>query len=107
MNERARDLDAFVDAGRLVDDLTRLIETPSVTGEEGLVRAWIAGRLTDIGAAVPVVDADPTEIAADPEWPGSAVGPRDLPIVVRRLGRGGGERNPTGRRRHGRSGADR
>jgi acetylornithine deacetylase len=81
-----------VDGAWATDVLTRLVRTPSVTGDEGPVQDVVAEVLTEAGARVERVEPDPAAARSDPDWPGEEM-PRDrLPIVFGRLGRPGGRR---------------
>ncbi|TAJ99154.1 MAG: ArgE/DapE family deacylase [Chloroflexota bacterium] len=82
-----------VDRERLVDDLRRLVRTPSVTGDEQAVQDVVATILTELGVAVERIETDPAEFArSDPDWPGQEMPRTELPVVVGRLGRSGGRR---------------
>jgi acetylornithine deacetylase len=81
-----------VDASWTVAALERLVRTPSVTGDEGAVQDVVAALLDEAGVPAERLEPDPAEARADPDWPGEEM-PRDrLPIVLGRLGRGGGRR---------------
>lgn len=81
-----------VDGGWAADVLTRLVRTPSITGDEGAVQDLVAELLTDAGLGIERLEVDPAEARRDPDWPGAEM-PRDrLPIVLGRLGRPGGRR---------------
>ena len=81
-----------VDGAWAIDVLTRLVRTPSVTGDEGPVQDVVAELLAEAGARVERVEPDPAAARSDPDWPGEEM-PRDrLPIVFGRLGRPGGRR---------------
>ncbi|MEA2537756.1 MAG: acetylornithine deacetylase [Chloroflexota bacterium] len=82
-----------VDRVRLLDDLRALVRIPSVTGSEDAVSDWLAGALRGIsGVIVERLAPDPATIRADPDWPGEEMDRTTLPIVIGRLGRGGGRR---------------
>jgi len=84
---------AAVSEGRAVDDLVRLVRTPSVTGDERAVQDLVAAMLADIGCRVEHIETDPADFAAtDPDWPGAEMPRTELPVVVGRLGRPGGRR---------------
>ncbi|MBI3745896.1 MAG: ArgE/DapE family deacylase [Chloroflexi bacterium] len=84
---------AAVDDARAVEDLVRLVRTPSVTGDERAVQDLAAAMLADIGCRVERIETDPAAFAAtDPEWPGAEMPRTELPVVVGRLGRPGGRR---------------
>ncbi len=82
-----------VDPVFATDALSRLVRTPSVTGDEGAVQDLVAGLLGEIGCEVDRLEPDPAAFARDdPDWPGAEM-PRDrLPIVLGRAGRGDGRR---------------
>ncbi len=82
-----------VDGARATIDLTRLVRTPSVTGDERAVQDLVATILTDIGCRVERIETDPAEFArTDPDWPGEEMPRTELPVVFARLGRPGGRR---------------
>lgn len=82
-----------VDGARATADLTRLVRTPSVTGDERAVQDLVATILTDIGCRVERIETDPAEFArTDPDWPGQEMPRTELPVVFARLGRPGGRR---------------
>ncbi len=82
-----------VDAGRAVEDLVRLVRTPSVTGDERAVQDLVAGMLSGIGCRVERIETDPAFFAeTDPDWPGAEMPRTDLPVVIGRLGRPDGRR---------------
>ena len=89
----ARDAADAVDERRAVEDLVRLVRTPSVTGDERAVQDLVATILDEIGCRVERIETDPVAFAAgDPDWPGAEMPRTDLPVVVGRLGRPGGRR---------------
>lgn len=61
---------AAVDRDRIGDDLAALVRIPSVTGEEGAVQTEAALRMAHAGLGVTRVDADPSQLAGDPDFPG-------------------------------------
>ncbi len=81
-----------VDAGWAIDALARLVQTQSITGDEGAVQDLTATLLAEAGAAVERLEPDPEEARRDPEWPGQEMPRERLPIVLGRLGRPGGKR---------------
>jgi acetylornithine deacetylase len=81
-----------VDAAALVDDLRDLVRTRSVTGDEDAIAARLADRLEALGLAVEVFHPDPAAIREDPAWPGEEVARSSLPVVIGRVGPGGGTR---------------
>ena len=84
---------AAVDPERTVDDLRRLVRTPSVTGDERAVQDVVAAILAELGCEVERIETDPADFArTDPDWPGQEMPRADLPVVVGRLGRRGGRR---------------
>ena len=81
-----------VDADWTVAALARLVQVPSVTGDEGAVQDVVAELLAETGTPPERLEPDPAAARADPDWPGEEM-PRDrLPIVLGRLGRRGGRR---------------
>jgi len=81
-----------VDGAWAAGALSRLVRTPSITGEEGAVQDLVAELFAEVGLLVERIEVDPAEARRDPDWPGDEM-PRDrLPIVVGRLGRGDGRR---------------
>jgi acetylornithine deacetylase len=82
-----------VDRTRAVEDLGRLVRTPSVTGHERAVQDVVAELLAEMGCRVERIETDPVEFArTDPDWPGQEMERTELPVVVGRLGRPGGRR---------------
>lgn len=82
-----------VEGTRAISDLTHLVRTPSVTGNERAVQDLVADLLTEIGCRVERVETDPAEFArTDPDWPGEEMARSELPVVFARLGRPGGRR---------------
>ncbi len=82
-----------VDAGHAVDVLTRLVQTPSVTGDESAVQAVVAAELESLGCRVERIETDPDEFAReDPDWPGAELPRNELVTIVGRAGRPGGRR---------------
>jgi acetylornithine deacetylase len=75
-----------VDRDRIADDLSALVATPSITGDEAAVQTEVALRMTTAGLEVDRVDADPVALAADPDYPGIEAPRTNLPIVAGRLG---------------------
>lgn len=73
-------------AARIERDLDRLLRIPSVTGDERAVQDVVAELLEDAGARVERFDVPLTEVAADPDFPGTEVERDSLPIVVGHLG---------------------
>ena len=81
-----------VDGAWAAEALSRLVRTPSITGDEGAVQDLVAELFADVGLRVERIEVDPADARRDPDWPGEEM-PRDrLPIVLGRLGRGGGRR---------------
>ena len=81
-----------VDADWTIAALTRLVRTPSITGDEGAVQDVVVALLDEAGVPSERLEPDPAEARADPDWPGEEM-PRDsLPIVIGRLGTPGGRR---------------
>ncbi|TMF39035.1 MAG: ArgE/DapE family deacylase [Chloroflexi bacterium] len=83
---------AAVDPAGLREDLAALVRIRSITGDEEAVAADVATRLRQAGIGVEVVSPDPAAIRADPAWPGEETTRVSLPVVIGRLGRGGGRR---------------
>ena len=81
-----------VDRDRIAADLQALVRIPSVTGDETAVQSEAALRMADAGLEVDQVNADPAELAGDPEFPGIEVPRTVLPVVAGRVGSGGGRR---------------
>ena len=81
-----------VDSEWAIEALTRLVQTVSITGDEGAVQDLMAGFLEGAGAAVERLEPDPVAARQDPEWPGEEMPRERLPIVLGRLGRPGGRR---------------
>lgn len=82
-----------VDADQIERDLRSLIRIPSITGSEAAVQNEIERLFIDAGLQSERLEPDPAALARDdPDWPGSEMARVDLPIVVGRLGRGGGRR---------------
>jgi acetylornithine deacetylase len=81
-----------VDTATLRDELAAIVRIPSITGAEEAVAAELARRLADTGMEVETVSPDPAAIRADPDWPGEETTRTSLPLVIGRLGRGGGRR---------------
>src|SRR4051812_42452959 len=73
---------AAVDRDRIGDDLAALVRIPSVTGEEGAVQTEIALRMAHAGLDVTRVDADPSQLAGDPDFPGMEAPRTTLPVVA-------------------------
>src|SRR4051812_50171942 len=73
---------AAVDRDRIGDDLAALVRIPSVTGEEGAVQTEAALRMAHAGLEVARVDADPTQLARDPDFPGMEAPRTTLPVVA-------------------------
>ncbi|MFL5754998.1 MAG: ArgE/DapE family deacylase [Chloroflexota bacterium] len=83
---------AAVDGAGVIDDLRRLVQTPSITGSEERVAELAASLAASAGARVEQIAADPVAIAADADFPGAEMERTALPIVVARLGPPGGTR---------------
>jgi acetylornithine deacetylase len=81
-----------IDRQRLVDDLQTLIRIASITGSEEMVADWSAGALQELGLSVEIVRPDLEALSADPAWPGMEMPRATLPVVVGRIGAGGGRR---------------
>jgi acetylornithine deacetylase len=83
---------AEIDRDQLIDDLQTLVRMPSITGSEEVVADWAAGALLELGLRVEIVRHDLSAIRADPSWPGEEMPRTSLPVVVGRVGIGGGRR---------------
>ncbi len=82
-----------VDGPRAIQDLTRLVRTHSVTGDERAVQELVAEILSEIGCRVERIETDPAVFARiDPDWPGEEMARTELPVVFARLGPPGGRR---------------
>ena len=81
-----------VDAEWTVAALARLVQVPSVTGDEGAVQDVVAVLLAEAGVRVERVDPDPAAARQDPDWPGEEMPRERLPIVLGRLGKAAGPR---------------
>jgi len=77
---------AAVDRDRIGDDLAALVRIPSVTGEEGAVQTEAALRMAHAGLEVTRVDADPSQLAGDPDFPGMEAPRTTLPVVAGAVG---------------------
>ena len=73
---------AAVDPAAVREALLALLAVASVTGDEGPLRDEVARRMTEAGLATRAWDADPEELAHDPDFPGSAVPRRTLPLAA-------------------------
>ncbi len=83
-----------VDADRVIDDLTALLEIPSVSGSDAEVevQSWLAERWKHEGFDVDRWDIDLPTITADPDFPGMEVDRRAAMGVTATLkGTGGGQ----------------
>jgi acetylornithine deacetylase len=83
---------AAVDRDRIADDLAALVRIPSITGDEAAVQTEAALRMATAGLAVERIDADPAELAGDPDFPGMEAPRTVLPIVAGSAGAPGGGR---------------
>jgi acetylornithine deacetylase len=81
-----------VDGGWAIDALSRLVRTPSITGDESAVQDLVADLLAEAGVPVERLEPDPAAARRDPDWPGEEMPRERLPIVLGRLGRPGGRR---------------
>jgi len=77
-----------VDAAAIREALLALLAIPSVTGDEGAMRDEVARRMATAGLETRAWDADPEELARDPDFPGSEVPRAVLPLAAGML-RGG------------------
>ena len=59
-----------VDAAWAIDALVRLVQTKSITGDEGDVQDLAAELLADAGLTVERLEPDPAAARRDPEWRG-------------------------------------
>jgi acetylornithine deacetylase len=87
----ARAADA-VDPGLIERDLRGLVRIPSITGSEEAVQDEMERLLGEIGLATERIETDPIAFADDPDFPGAEMPRTSLPVVVGRIGRGGGRR---------------
>ena len=71
---------------------TRLVQVPSITGDEGAVQDLVASLLAGIGIPAERIEPALEDVRADPDWPGEEMPRERLPIVFGRLGRPGGRR---------------
>ena len=83
---------AAVDRDRIADDLTALVRIESVTGNEAAVQTEAALRMATAGLEVTRIDADPSEILSDPDFPGMEAPRKVLPVVAGATGRVGADR---------------
>ncbi len=83
---------AAVDRDRIADDLTALVRIESVTGNEPAVQTESALRMATAGLEVTRIDADPTAILSDPDFPGMEAPRTVLPVVAGATGRIGSPR---------------
>lgn len=79
---------AAVDEAAILADLLALLAIPSVTGDETGARDVVAAQMAAAGLEVRAWDADPAELAADPDFPGSERPRTTLPLAAGHL-RGG------------------
>lgn len=83
-----------VDPDRVIDDLTALLEIPSVSGSDAEVevQSWLAERWKHEGFDVDRWDIDLPAITADPDFPGMEVDRRAaLGVTATLKGTGGGQ----------------
>jgi len=71
-----------VDAPAVREALLALLAIASVTGDEGDLRDEVARRMVAAGLETRAWDADPEELARDPDFPGSEVPRRTLPLAA-------------------------
>jgi acetylornithine deacetylase len=83
---------AAVDRDRIADDLAALVRIPSITGDESAVQTEAALRMATAGLEVKRVDADPAELAGDPDFPGMEAPRTVLPVVAGSAGVRSGRR---------------
>jgi acetylornithine deacetylase len=83
---------AAVDRDRIADDLAALVRIRSVTGDESAVQTEAALRMATAGLEVTRVDADPAQLAGDPDFPGMEAPRTVLPVVAGAIGPGDGRR---------------
>ncbi|HET6850399.1 MAG TPA: ArgE/DapE family deacylase [Gaiellales bacterium] len=83
---------AAVDRDRIADDLAALVRIPSITGDESAVQTEAALRMATAGLEVERLDADPAELAGDPDFPGMESPRTVLPVVAGSAGERGGRR---------------
>lgn len=92
MRETSLPRSAAIDPAMVERDLRTLIRIPSITGSEDAVQLAVKELLAGAGLQTQRIDADPTAIAADPDFPGSEMPRTTLPVVTGRIGRPGGRR---------------
>lgn len=73
---------------RIVEDLSELIAIPSVTGSERRIQEVMATLFEEATLDVSWIEADPAELAQDPDFPGIEVPRDELLVVVGRLDTG-------------------
>ena len=83
---------AAVDRDRIADDLAALVRIPSITGDESAVQTEAALRMATAGLQVERIDADPAELAGDPDFPGMEAPRTVLPVVAGSAGTPGAGR---------------
>lgn len=83
---------AAIDPDRLAAEVAELCAIPSVTGGEAGAQRLLARWMREANLAVDEIAADPSAIAADPDFPGSEVERTELPVVIGRAGRPGSRR---------------
>ena len=81
-----------VNAEWIAEVATRLVQVPSITGDEGAVQDLVASLLAGIGIPAERIEPALEDVRADPDWPGEEMPRERLPIVFGRLGRPGGRR---------------
>jgi acetylornithine deacetylase len=81
-----------IDVERIEADLRTLIRIPSITGSEEAVQAEMERLFREIGLETARIETDPSEFAADPDFPGAEMPRTSLPVVTGRIGRPGGRR---------------
>lgn len=70
------------DLTRITEDLSEMVAIPSVTGSERRVQDLMAGLIGELTFDVEVIEADPAELAQDPDFPGIEVPRSDLIVVA-------------------------
>jgi acetylornithine deacetylase len=74
-----------VDRDRIADDLAALVSIPSLTGDERGIQTEVAMRMSTAGLEVTRLDADPSELGRDPDFPGMEAPRTCLPVVAGQL----------------------
>lgn len=67
---------------RIESDLDTLVAIPSITGDESGVQDEMVRLMAAVGLDVISFDGDPSEMAGDPDWPGSEMAREILPVAA-------------------------